>query len=218
MLPCFGFSFRFAGDASIVFLLMIRRPPRSTQSRSSAASDVYKRQIGDVRGSGELGPRPNQIGGAVGAAIVDHEHIDAGRQLPVGRGAQVTDQLVQRRPEPGLFVVRGQNDAQAPEDHDRECIGALVTSYRRPTGPRPIREPRPWARPPRRRSANRSFVPVEWDPADATLHRPCGFRWPFTGLPWSFGRCCSPSILTPPIRIPTTTSTWRGRYRSATST
>ena len=27
---------------------MIRRPPRSTQSRSSAASDVYKRQIVDV--------------------------------------------------------------------------------------------------------------------------------------------------------------------------
>src|SRR5450756_2729029 len=26
---------------------MIRRPPRSTQSRSSAASDVYKRQIHD---------------------------------------------------------------------------------------------------------------------------------------------------------------------------
>src|SRR5659263_323054 len=26
---------------------MIRRPPRSTQSRSSAASDVYKRQLGD---------------------------------------------------------------------------------------------------------------------------------------------------------------------------
>src|SRR5450756_1783128 len=26
---------------------MIRRPPRSTQSRSSAASDVYKRQIKD---------------------------------------------------------------------------------------------------------------------------------------------------------------------------
>src|SRR5450756_2011824 len=27
---------------------MIRRPPRSTQSRSSAASDVYKRQMGVV--------------------------------------------------------------------------------------------------------------------------------------------------------------------------
>src|SRR5665811_1579918 len=31
---------------------MIRRPPRSTRVRSSAASDVYKRQIGDVRGVG----------------------------------------------------------------------------------------------------------------------------------------------------------------------
>ena len=30
------------------FLLMIRRPPRSTQSRSSAASDVYKIQFEDV--------------------------------------------------------------------------------------------------------------------------------------------------------------------------
>ena len=29
---------------SVFFFLMIRRPPRSTQSRSSAASDVYKRQ------------------------------------------------------------------------------------------------------------------------------------------------------------------------------
>src|SRR5450756_3215348 len=27
---------------------MIRRPPRSTQSRSSAASDVYKRQVVDM--------------------------------------------------------------------------------------------------------------------------------------------------------------------------
>ena len=29
---------------------MIRRPPRSTQSRSSAASDVYKRQVMGERG------------------------------------------------------------------------------------------------------------------------------------------------------------------------
>src|SRR5680860_1743986 len=29
---------------------MIRRPPRSTQSRSSAASDVYKRQVHEVAG------------------------------------------------------------------------------------------------------------------------------------------------------------------------
>ena len=29
----------------LVFFLMIRRPPRSTLDRSSAASDVYKRQV-----------------------------------------------------------------------------------------------------------------------------------------------------------------------------
>ena len=29
------------------FFLMIRRPPRSTLDRSSAASDVYKRQVPD---------------------------------------------------------------------------------------------------------------------------------------------------------------------------
>src|SRR5450756_2877322 len=29
---------------------MIRRPPRSTQSRSSAASDVYKRQVNGLSG------------------------------------------------------------------------------------------------------------------------------------------------------------------------
>src|SRR5680860_1877038 len=33
---------------------MIRRPPRSTQSRSSAASDVYKRQVRRVTGPSVL--------------------------------------------------------------------------------------------------------------------------------------------------------------------
>ena len=32
------------------FFLMIRRPPRSTLDRSSAASDVYKRQIYAIQG------------------------------------------------------------------------------------------------------------------------------------------------------------------------
>ena len=31
---------------------MIRRPPRSTQSRSSAASDVYKRQMYNIKQAG----------------------------------------------------------------------------------------------------------------------------------------------------------------------
>ena len=32
----------------LLFFLMIRRPPRSTLDRSSAASDVYKRQEGGI--------------------------------------------------------------------------------------------------------------------------------------------------------------------------
>ena len=36
------------GLTAVFFVLMIRRPPRSTLDRSSAASDVYKRQeVGD---------------------------------------------------------------------------------------------------------------------------------------------------------------------------
>src|SRR5450756_3140044 len=36
---------------------MIRRPPRSTQSRSSAASDVYKRQLHDRTAGRQHRPR-----------------------------------------------------------------------------------------------------------------------------------------------------------------
>ena len=39
---------------------MIRRPPRSTQSRSSAASDVYKRQEVRVKRCGKSAPRWRQ--------------------------------------------------------------------------------------------------------------------------------------------------------------
>ena len=45
------------------FFLMIRRPPRSTQSRSSAASDVYKRQL--------LGEMEHVLGGEVLAVLAD---------------------------------------------------------------------------------------------------------------------------------------------------
>ena len=38
-------DFNICIDLLFFFCLMIRRPPRSTQSRSSAASDVYKRQV-----------------------------------------------------------------------------------------------------------------------------------------------------------------------------
>ena len=40
-------SVRYAWTSFFFFFLMIRRPPRSTLDRSSAASDVYKRQDQD---------------------------------------------------------------------------------------------------------------------------------------------------------------------------
>src|SRR5665809_18277 len=40
---------------------MIRRPPRSTQSRSSAASDVYKRQVRPFSGYDEATPNANAV-------------------------------------------------------------------------------------------------------------------------------------------------------------
>ena len=40
---------------------MIRRPPRSTLSPSSAASDVYKRQVSDKAGSIEVGKDANIV-------------------------------------------------------------------------------------------------------------------------------------------------------------
>eukprot|EP00657_Telonema_sp_P-1_P010242 TRINITY_DN4597_c0_g1_i1.p2 TRINITY_DN4597_c0_g1~~TRINITY_DN4597_c0_g1_i1.p2 ORF type:complete len:144 (-),score=28.59 TRINITY_DN4597_c0_g1_i1:118-549(-) len=40
----FNFIYNLSSIFMFFFFLMIRRPPRSTQSRSSAASDVYKRQ------------------------------------------------------------------------------------------------------------------------------------------------------------------------------
>mgnify|MGYP003381491729 CR=1 FL=1 len=49
-----------------VFFLMIRRPPRSTLDRSSAASDVYKRQHGHPADLVPVRARPRTAGDAVG--------------------------------------------------------------------------------------------------------------------------------------------------------
>ena len=43
---------------SFFFFLMIRRPPRSTLDRSSAASDVYKRQHQNIRSLKYKAPLP----------------------------------------------------------------------------------------------------------------------------------------------------------------
>src|SRR5450756_3025508 len=58
---------------------MIRRPPRSTQSRSSAASDVYKRQLVDQVLAREV--RQGVDGQAFARPAQDG--LDAGEQLRV---------------------------------------------------------------------------------------------------------------------------------------
>src|SRR5450756_2614697 len=52
---------------------MIRRPPRSTQSRSSAASDVYKRQHLVRSGEGAR-VRKGRTGAGLAPAHVDSDH------------------------------------------------------------------------------------------------------------------------------------------------
>src|SRR5450756_2880531 len=55
---------------------MIRRPPRSTQSRSSAASDVYKRQLGDLgEGAGK------EVHGRIGGVGVEARAVLDGDAL-----------------------------------------------------------------------------------------------------------------------------------------
>ena len=68
------------------FFLMIRRPPRSTLDRSSAASDVYKRQLQrperDSVGGGPVGRRHETFKTEVteelhGAPAVSYTHLRA---------------------------------------------------------------------------------------------------------------------------------------------
>src|SRR5450756_1518594 len=89
---------------------MIRRPPRSTQSRSSAASDVYKRQ-----GIESLG-----VAGVDGQAI----HIDVDVRQPGGGSGPVGPAVAALEdPAPSTGVeslgVAGV-DGQGPHSADKE--------------------------------------------------------------------------------------------------
>ena len=86
MRPAYAASLFRSLSFQLFFFLMIRRPPRSTLDRSSAASDVYKRQgrIGGVeeshrrRGAGVerlLALAPQQV--AHGNRAVSYTHLRA---------------------------------------------------------------------------------------------------------------------------------------------
>ena len=60
------------------FFLMIRRPPRSTLDRSSAASDVYKRQgVGKARADGVDDAGQEEFRAAEAEAREDMEEMGA---------------------------------------------------------------------------------------------------------------------------------------------
>ena len=83
---------------SIGFFLMIRRPPRSTLDRSSAASDVYKRQVddrwfGNVRlatwvADRQPSSRPVTANSVVFGAVIELMEVVAAPARP-GTGAPV---------------------------------------------------------------------------------------------------------------------------------
>src|SRR5664279_3604855 len=109
---------------------MIRRPPRSTLSSSSAASDVYKRQVGDEREERlrALGRRRDvETAHAHGAA---GGHDDAGNAAKRGRlagaiGADEAEHFAggdrERQPSHGLEVAVAFGE---PLDVDHEIGGA----------------------------------------------------------------------------------------------
>src|SRR5450756_3252989 len=102
---------------------MIRRPPRSTQSRSSAASDVYKRQIsmqptdGLVRGTEVVNtgsPIMVPVGNATKGHVfntlgkpMDVPSVDADTYWPIHRQAPAYDQLESKTEmfETGIKVI-----------------------------------------------------------------------------------------------------------------
>src|SRR5450756_2847398 len=65
---------------------MIRRPPRSTQSRSSAASDVYKRQLQMEEMKLNLGPaKGKDFATGLGPYLVTRDEL-ADRLVSTSRG------------------------------------------------------------------------------------------------------------------------------------
>src|SRR5665811_458773 len=119
---------------------MIRRPPRSTRIRSSAASDVYKRQLKDleIRGAGNLlgGEQSGHSAGVgfdlyvrmVGEAVAsfrgerDQETSDVTIELPVD--AHIPHDYVAHE---RLRLEAYRKIASATSDADLEAIRAELT-------------------------------------------------------------------------------------------
>src|SRR5680860_1669266 len=77
---------------------MIRRPPRSTQSRSSAASDVYKRQVREsFVQTGAIFPGHALVRGELDEHVTETEAVPPGacdQPLPLERFEVTVDERV----------------------------------------------------------------------------------------------------------------------------
>src|SRR5450756_3217950 len=102
---------------------MIRRPPRSTQSRSSAASDVYKRQV-HLLAEQQLERRVRRVVGvAVRLGILDAlGDLGEQRRLP----AEVEAQLATLELDAGPTRHVGDEHPHVVPDQLRVCL--LYTS------------------------------------------------------------------------------------------
>jgi len=168
----------------LLYILMIRRPPRSTRSRSSAASDGYKRRVHrqpSRRRRGSAPPRsaagrtgreprvwPCGARRAAGSSTVARPRVGDGREVRRGcRVALADDLAVVRGPghrvDHGPGRVRGELDGHGTS----ECSGlnartAPAEPSRARPGPRSTirsvprpRRPRTTRRPPQTRSGRR---------------------------------------------------------------
>src|SRR5450756_2117659 len=98
---------------------MIRRPPRSTQSRSSAASDVYKRQVQALlEAAGLAYTGSGVLGSAVGMDKVVQKRIWRGLGLRVIDWREVHATLWRRAPD----QILGELEAFAGTDDARLMI------------------------------------------------------------------------------------------------
>src|SRR5660397_292239 len=96
------------------FFLMIRRPPRSTPLYSSAASDVYKRQV-----------HGNPVGLVSGPAPGAVEHDDLRGQVPRPEHRHSHDPALEPFTRTGLGRERLARNGSAPA---RRCRTGLVTT------------------------------------------------------------------------------------------
>src|SRR5678816_4965781 len=119
------------------FFLMIRRPPRSTLDRSSAASDVYKRQIntapkrkeatwGDTAVTGALRMGVPIAGGLATGLLTANPLVGLGASGVLGGGGETLAQKYE--------IARGLRDDYSATDIGINAAANLVPGFGKAPG------------------------------------------------------------------------------------